>query len=400
MKENTKQTAGILGIIAAATVARSVINTANRFIYPFAPVFSRGMGVPLTAVTSAIAINQATSLLGLFTSHIGDRKGYKQMMLSGLILLSAGTAFAGAVPSYYSFLIALFFSGLCKNLFDPAIQAYVGKRISYKRRGLVVGILEMSWAAATLGGIPAIGFLINEFGWRSPFFALAGIGISCIFLITHYIHDDRQENQAVKNRPAFLRTLLSLLKYPSAIGVAGFGFFASFGNDNLFVIYGAWLEETFQLNVIAIGTGTAIIGVAELCASSAVALFSDRLGLKFSVLLGLSGCSMAYLIIPLAGTSLFAAFGGLFIIFLFFEFSIVAVISICTEVFPSARATMMSIFLASTGLGRVAGASTGGFILQELGMNSVCLWSAVLNGIAFIILAWGLWGWKPEPGKD
>ena len=43
-------------------------------------------------------------------------------------------------------------------------------------RGFAVGVLEISWAAATLVGIPTCGFLIDALGWRSPFFALAGFG--------------------------------------------------------------------------------------------------------------------------------------------------------------------------------------------------------------------------------
>jgi len=36
---------GILGMVGAILASRSVINTANRFIYPFAPVISRGLPV-------------------------------------------------------------------------------------------------------------------------------------------------------------------------------------------------------------------------------------------------------------------------------------------------------------------------------------------------------------------
>ena len=46
--------------IVVTTLCRLVLNTARRFVYPFAPALSRGLGVPLTAITSLIAINQAT----------------------------------------------------------------------------------------------------------------------------------------------------------------------------------------------------------------------------------------------------------------------------------------------------------------------------------------------------
>ena len=38
--------------VGTATVSRFLLNTARRFIYPFAPALSRGLGVPLPAITS------------------------------------------------------------------------------------------------------------------------------------------------------------------------------------------------------------------------------------------------------------------------------------------------------------------------------------------------------------
>jgi hypothetical protein len=55
--------------IGVAVLARIAINTARRFAYPFAPALSRGMGVPLSAITSIVALNQGTGLLGLFLAR-------------------------------------------------------------------------------------------------------------------------------------------------------------------------------------------------------------------------------------------------------------------------------------------------------------------------------------------
>jgi len=394
--EKQKNNSSIAGILVSASLSRGVINTSNRFIYPFAGVISRGLGVPLTSVTSVIALNQATSMLGLFTSHIGDKNGYRKMMLTGLFLLAAGMLLAGAVPLYYSLVVAMFLSGFAKNLFDPAIQAYVGKRVPFHRRGFAVGILEISRSASTLIGIPACGFLIDRFGWRSPFFAIASLAMLCGVLALFLIKDDSDENRKDHNGFKLLRSLMELLKNPPAMGVTVSAFFASFANDNLFVIYGPWLEQSFNLSVVALGMGTAVIGVAELCGSSLIALFADRVGLKISILGGYAAASFAYLLIPAVGdASLYGALGRLFAIFLCFEFSIVAVISICTEIASGSRATMMSLFFASAGLGRVAGATSGALIWQQMGMTSVCVISALLNLGALGFLFWGLSSWRP-----
>ncbi|MDY0376490.1 MAG: MFS transporter [Desulfobacterium sp.] len=388
---------GILGILGSIFVSRSVINTSNRFLYPFAPVISRGLGVPLTAVTSIIALNQATNLLGLFASPLGDRTGYRRMMVVGLLALIAGMLMAGILPLYCTLVLSMFLSGFCKSLFDPAIQAYVGKRVSYRRRGMVVGILEISWSVATLLGIPCIGLMIDSFGWRSPFFALAGAGIISLALILRYIKDDfKDDSEIEKKKIRVFAGFKNLLKVRRARGVLGVGFCMGFANDNLFVIYGAWLENSFGLSVVALGIGTGIIGIAELIGSSFTAAFSDRIGIKRSIVWGIILCSGAYLLLPLANESLSFALIALFVVFLFFEQSIVAFISLCTELMPDSRATMISLYIASSGLGRVTGALSGGMVWQRFGIETVCLMSSVLTLAALGFLIWGTKGWSPE----
>src|SRR5262249_3321583 len=49
--------------LGAAALARFFLNIARRFAYPFAPALARGLEVPLTQVTSLVAINQGSGLL-------------------------------------------------------------------------------------------------------------------------------------------------------------------------------------------------------------------------------------------------------------------------------------------------------------------------------------------------
>ncbi|SMC82098.1 Predicted arabinose efflux permease, MFS family [Desulfocicer vacuolatum DSM 3385] len=393
---------GILGTLLAAFATRSIINTTNRFIYPFAPVISRGLGVPLTAVTSVIALNQATALIGIFTSSIGDHTGYKRMMLAGLVILIFGMVLVGFLPLYLSFVVAMFLCGLGKNFFDPAIQAYVGTRVSYKRRGLVVGILEISWAAATLAGIPLAGWIISKMGWQAPFLVLAASGLICLWLVAVYIEDDSRM-EAVSGGMKFsiklnrlMTSMAPLFKNPRALGAMGFAFFVSFANDNLFVIYGAWLENLFDFSVVDLGLGTAVIGVGELCGSMGTALLADRFGLKRSVCCGLLLSGLSYLFIPVSEFSMWAALGALFLIFFSFEFTIVSFISMCTELIPGARATMMSLFFGAAGLGRVAGAFFGGIVWHAMGINVVCYSSFIFSLAGLACLFWGTKKWHPQ----
>jgi len=76
--------------IGVATLSRLFLNTARRFPYPFAPALSRGMEVPLRAVNRLIAANQITGISGSFFAPLGDRWGYRVMLLAGLGQLGVG----------------------------------------------------------------------------------------------------------------------------------------------------------------------------------------------------------------------------------------------------------------------------------------------------------------------
>ena len=380
--------------IVVTTLCRLVLNTARRFVYPFAPALSRGLGVPLTAITSLIAVNQATAVLGLFFGPVADRLGYRLMMLTGMALLVVGMFAGGFFPFYGVILIALFLAGLGKSIFDPALQAYVGERVPFHRRGLVIGFLEFSWAGSTLLGIPAIALLIDRLGWRSPFFVMGGLGLLGILILRILIEKGAQKDPKDHSLLLFKDAWRPLLRERAALGALLYSFLVSAANDNLFVVYGAWLENRFSLSIVALGFGTAVIGIAELAGETMTAALADRLGLKRSLWGGLAVCIICYGILPYLGQTLGLALVGLFLIFLSFEFMIVTGLSLFTELLPSARATMMATYLATGGIGRVVGALIGGPIWLAGGIYATSLVSAIVSILAFISICWGLRGWN------
>ena len=130
--------------MAVLIACRLLLNTGRRFIYPFAPAFSRALGVPLTAITSMIALNWATALLGVASGPLADRWGYRGMMIAGLLFLTTGLLAGGSIALYIAVLIGLALAGLGKSVFDPAVQAYVSERVPFQRRGLAIGFLEVT----------------------------------------------------------------------------------------------------------------------------------------------------------------------------------------------------------------------------------------------------------------
>ena len=105
-------------------------------------------------------------------------------------------------------------------------------------------------------------------------------------------------------------------------------------------------------------------------------------------------CIISYIVLPLLGQTLSLSLGALFFIFLTFEFTIVSALSLCTELLPGLRATMMSGFLAAAGVGRVIGALMGGLVWIAGGILMTGVVSAVMSGLGLACLMWGLKGWQ------
>lgn len=380
--------------ILAMMFFRLLLNTGRRFIYPFAPAIGRSLDVPLAAMTSIIAVCQATALAGLFSGPLADRLGYRRVMRAGLAMLAAGMLLCGLVPSYWPVFVGLVVASFGKTVFDPAIQAFIGRHVPYARRGRVIGAVETAWAGSTLIGIPAIGLIIDHVGLHGAFLLLAFLGGLGWLAIGQVIPADEPQPAATRRINIFA-ALPQLLRVRPAAGMLGFGFWISIANDSLFVVYGVWFEQAFLVSIATLGFSTVAIGAAEFLGESSTAIFADRLGLKKATILGLILAILAYLLLPFIGRSLPLAMIGMFCVFLAFEFTIVTSFSLSTELMPGARATMMAGFYATSGIGRMIGVVVGGFLWQLGGIAAVSWTAAGLTGIGLLSLVWGLHGWNP-----
>lgn len=382
--------------ILAVTCCKLLLNIGRRFVYPFAPALSRGLDVPLTAITTIIATSQITSLVGLFSGPLADRVGYRLMMRTGLGLLAAGMLVCGLVPVYWVVFLGLMLASFGKILFDPAQQAFIGREVEYSRRARAIGVIEVSWAGSTLIGIPLLGVVIEYAGLHSGFYLLALLGFFGWCSIAMLLPADEKRRDSAPAAKHLLHSLQQLIRVRPAAGMLAFGFWISLANDNLFVVYGAWFERDFSVSLVSLGFSTVAIGCAELLGEFFTASFADAMGLKRAVVLGLCLAVAAYLLLPVIGISLPFAMIGMFLVFCTFEFTMVTSFSLSTELMPKARATMMAGFYAASGLGRMVGVLMGGLLWRSGGIMAVAWVSAALTGLGLLSLLWGLRGWKPD----
>jgi predicted MFS family arabinose efflux permease len=364
------------------TIARTIVNTGIRMVYPFLPAIARGLGVEIESVTLAITARSALGFIGPVLGSLADRLGRKMAMLSGLALYSAGLTLVAFWPTFAAFFLALVLSGIGKIVFDASVQAYVGDRVPRSKRGLAVGLIEFGWSGAFLIGIPAVGWVIARAGWSAPFPLLAALVLAAGVILWRIIPGGKPQ---ADSRPPFFYSIRVILTRRVAFAALLAGALISASNEVINIVFGLWMEDAFGLQIAALGIASAVIGIAELGGEGLVVSLTDRLGMRRSVVFGIAANIFTSLALPLLGTSITGALLGLFVFYLTFEFTIVATIALMTELAPDVRATLMAGNIAFHGLGRVLGALIGPLAFAS-GMSANGLLAAIFNGIALVLL--------------
>jgi MFS transporter, DHA1 family, inner membrane transport protein len=359
-----------------------VVNTAHRMVYPFLPFFGRGLGIDLSTLSLALTTRALVGVFGPFLASIGDSRGRKAGMLFGMILFTSGVSLVVIYPTFPVFILALVFTTLSKYTFDPSMQAYLGDRIAYRRRGLALAVTELGWSFSFILGVPVVGFLIARAGWMAPFPLLSLLGLGSLLLLFWILPRDRVID---KHRPGLWHNLRSVFtSWPALAGLL-VSMLISTGNEVINLVFGVWMEDSFGLRIAALGAASAVIGFSELGGETLVGGLVDRLGKVRSVGLGLVLNCAAALALPLLGANLPGALVGLFLFYLTFEFTVVSTIPMMTEVLPGSRATLMAANVGGHSFGRAVGAFLAAPIFG-LGFYFSALATVLFNLLAMISL--------------
>jgi predicted MFS family arabinose efflux permease len=369
--------------LVAITAARTVLNTGQRMVYPFLPTFARGLGVELETVALAVTARSALGLISPTFGSLADARGRKTAMLAGLLVYVSGMGLVWVWPTYLALLVALVLGGAGKLIFDPALQAYIGDRVDYGRRGLAIALTELSWSGAFLLGMPVIGWLLARTDrWYAPFPFLASLGLLGMVVLWRSVPSDAGQGG---QRPSLAQGMRLVTRHTMALAALAMIWLFTASNEVVAIVYGAWMEDAFALKVAALGAASIVIGVAELISEGLVAGVVDRLGKRRAVGIGIALNLLACVLLPVLGFSVAGALIGLFLFFITFEFALVSSIPLMTELVPAARATLMAGNAAAASAGRMLGALAGPFLFHGgLWANSAL--AAGLDLLAMVIL--------------
>lgn len=308
------------------------------------------------------------------------------MMLAGLAMTALMGIALYFVASLWMAVIVMTLMGFGTILFVPAQQAFFGDNVPYAQRGRVMALAEISWSLSAIVGLPLVGILVQTQGWRVGYVAIGFFAILAIATIWFALPlENRNAHHASR---AIAGSFLEALRAPMALAILTTTFLLAAANENMNIVFGAWMHTRFDLDAVALGFVASAIGGAELVGELTSAAFVDRVGKWRMVGGNLALSVLAYVLLPFIGTNAIYATGGLVITFFLFEVAVVSALPLISEIAPNVRATLLSLSVAGFSLGRATGSFVGPAVFANFGFTATSFVSA--GGILLTCLIWFL----------
>jgi predicted MFS family arabinose efflux permease len=365
--------------ITAVTVARLVANAAYRFAPLFLATIARGFDVSLSTLGFAIFVSELSGFASPLAGRIVDRLTHRNSMVLGLAGSAIGCTIAAVSVSPLMFAVGVTVLALTKQSFDLGLGAWIADHVPYIQRGRIVGLTETAWALGLLVGVSVMGLITAATNWRIGFvFAVLCLVVSTVVIFNRVTNEVREIHESRSTTPQRV-TGNSWL-------VVATMFFIMCSAQNLFVTFGAWLEDEFQFGAARLAVAGFSLGLVELAASVSSSRQTDKWGKERSIAFG------ALLVIPggiflvLGSQNLIVGLIGVFIYFLGFEFSVVSLLPLATKLVPNSPGTGLGWVLGAGTLGRAVMAIVATSLFESFGVRGPALMGAFFGLLGAITI--------------
>jgi predicted MFS family arabinose efflux permease len=228
--------------------------------------------------------------------------------------------------------------------------------------------------------------IIARQGWLAPFPLIALLGALAFIALAWMLPKDPAPQEG---NPGFWKNLRKVFTYPPAIAALVMAALYTAANETITLVYGVWVEQAFAFSIASLGATALAIGISELGGETLVTMFTDKMGKRKALAVGILGNCLATLALLIFGRWLVGAMVSLFVFYLTFEFTMVSGIPLMTEILPSARATMLASHMALIAVGRSIGDLLAPSLFTQAifpGIGANALAAIVFNLLALIAL--------------
>jgi predicted MFS family arabinose efflux permease len=154
-------------------------------ILPLGPQYMRVFAISpaqFGLIVSSYAISAGIS--GIAAGFFLDRFDRKRALLTLYTGFTLGTLFCALAPTYHVLVAARALAGAFGGVTGALLLAIVGDVIPEHRRGTAMGMVMSAFSLANICGVPLGLVLASNFNWHVPFFALAGLSLVILAILS------------------------------------------------------------------------------------------------------------------------------------------------------------------------------------------------------------------------
>ncbi len=354
--------------LLALTLSAFAIGTTEFVIVGLIPTIANDLAVSLPSAGLLVSLYALGVAVGapLLTALTG-KVPRKLLLLSLMVLFTAGNLLAWQAPGYESLILARIVTGLAHGVFFSIGSTIATSLVSKEKAASAIAIMFTGLTVALVTGVPLGTFIGQQFGWRETFLAVSLLGV--IAFIGSLIFVPRTIQHS---KPASIVQQLAVLKQPRlllvyAMTAVGYG-----GTFIAFTFLAPILQEISGFGEGAVSLVLLVYGVSVAVGNIWGGKLADRRGpisalkliftLLAAVLLALTFTAanpwLALATVLLWGAVAFGNVPGLQ----------VYVVRQAEHYAPNAVDVASGLNIAAFNLGIAGGAWLGGHIVASMGL--------------------------------
>ena len=354
--------------LLALTISAYAIGTTEFVIVGLLPVIAADLGVSLPSAGLLVSLYALGVAIGapVLTALTG-KVPRKILLLSLMVLFTAGNLLAWQAPGYGSLVAARILTGLAHGVFFSIGTTIATSLVPREKAASAIAIMFTGLTVALVTGVPLGTFIGQHFGWRETFLAVSALGLiafvgSLVFVPSGIKH----------SAPASLMQQVRVLGQPRLLLVYATTALGYGGSFISFTYLAPILQEVSGFSAGTVSLVLLVYGVSVAVGNIWGGKLADRHGAVHALQIVFLGLAAALFVLTFTAHNPWLALATVLlwgaVAFGNVPGLQVYVVQQAERVTPQAVDVASGLNIAAFNLGIAGGALAGGAIVEHLGL--------------------------------
>jgi DHA1 family purine base/nucleoside efflux pump-like MFS transporter len=280
-------------------IATFVVGTVELIIGGTLDLIARDLQISISAAGQLITIfSFALALSGPLLLHATRRIERKKLYLYALAAFFLSNVLAAVSPTYTVLMIARVLSAASSSLLVVLSITIASHLVEPAYRGRAIGIIFMGISGSLVLGVPVGMALGHAFGWRAPFWLIAGLSVVAMLCLALFL--PRVQTQP----PIPLRQQLAILKNGKVVSALFISLLMLTGHLTLYAYFTPYLQQTVGIGSDTLSIIYLLFGLAAVAGGGLGGWFADKWGSTKTILVIIPTFALVMSVLPLSANSL------------------------------------------------------------------------------------------------